>query len=299
MSATENQILSGTTFESSDFGYAKPKVNKSGGKSVPINNATTNRALYLSTPLMLTWGINEFVDDKTGRKTYDMSLQFPKDEYKTESADQFLASMVAFQDKLKADAVKYSKAWMNKSKLSAEVVDALFHPMLRYPKDPTSGEPDMTRPPTLRIKLDYWDEAFTCEIYDMQQKLLFPGEEGAHPSQLIPKATNVATVIRCGGLWFANGKFGVTWRLVQAVVKPRANLKGKCWIQLSDADKSKLDEQQEAGEDDNSVGVAVADDSDEESEEEEEDEEPSFTAPVKKVIKKKVVRRKKTAEAVP
>ena len=34
---------------------------------------------------MLTWGINEYVDEQTGKRTYDMSLQFPKDEYKFRS----------------------------------------------------------------------------------------------------------------------------------------------------------------------------------------------------------------------
>jgi hypothetical protein len=58
--------------------------------------------------------------------------------------------------------------------------------------------------------------------------------------ELIPKATNVATVIRCGGLWFANGKFGVTWRLEQAVVKPRASFKGRCMIKLSPNETEKL-----------------------------------------------------------
>lgn len=296
MSTQENQILSATTFTVDQFGYAKPKVNKSGGKGVAINNAANNRALYLSTPLMLTWGVNEFVDDKSGRKTYDMSLQFPRDDYRTEATDQFLASMVAFQDQLKADAVKNSKLWMNKSKLSAEVVDALFHPMLRYPKDPATGEPDMSRTPTLRIKLDYWDDAFNCEIYDMEQQPLFPSDDGASPMTLIPKATNVATVIRCGGLWFANGKFGVTWRLVQAVVKPKASLKGKCFIQLSADDKSKLAQQGDGDGDDgeDSVGVEVADDSEEDSGSEA--EEPSFTPAPKKVVKK-VVRRKKAAAA--
>ena len=35
----------------------------------------------------------------------------------------------------------------------------------------------------------------------------------------------------CGGIWFANGKFGVTWKLIQAMVqKPRAQLSGKCFL---------------------------------------------------------------------
>ena len=46
------------------------------GVSVGILNAKTNKGVYLSTPLMLTWGVNEFVDGKTGSKSYDFALKF-------------------------------------------------------------------------------------------------------------------------------------------------------------------------------------------------------------------------------
>jgi len=195
------------------------------------------------------------------------------------------------------------KKLLNKSKVTDDVVDALFHPMLRYPKDQQTGEFDMTRSPTLRVKLTYWDQAFDCEIYDMQSHRLFPNENGLMPLDLISKASNAATVIRCGGLWFANGKFGVTWRLVQAVVKPRATLKGKCHIQLSSGDKSRLEQQKDDDDDDVDDEAELAEDSDED------DDSggsaaaevvapiapPTIVAPVaaKAVAKKKVVRRVK------
>ena len=57
---------------------------------------------------------------------------------------------------------------------------------------------------------------------------------------LITKLSNIACVIQCGGIWFANGKFGVTWRLVQAVVKPQETFKGKCHLFLSESDKERM-----------------------------------------------------------
>ena len=64
-------------------------------------------------------------------------------------------------------------------------------------------------------------------------------------------------MIQCGGIWFANGKFGVTWKLVQAVVKPKETLKGKCHIVLSAEDKKILED--DNGTSDNNE---VVDDSD-------------------------------------
>ena len=269
-SKSQTFFISGVTFNAAkDVTYTKPKVDPRGGKSIGILNASSMKGLYLRTPLMLTWGVNEFVDETSGRKTYDMSLQFPKEEYNNESVQKFLDNMIAFENKIKQDAIDNSKEWMNKAKMSAEVIDALWNPMVKYPKDPNTGDADRTRPPTLRIKMPMWEGEWKCELYDMDQKTLFPNNLGLFPPDLIAKATNVATVIQCGGLWFANGKFGVTWKLVQAVVKPKQSLTGKCFIDLSPDDKQALVNQPEEESDDNKnnkQAVEVVDSSDDEDE---------------------------------
>ena len=153
-----------------------------------------------------------------------MSLQFPKEEYKTEATSKFLENMKSFETKLK-QSIKNSKEWMNKAKMTSEVCDALWTPMLKYPKYPeghdNAGEFDYSRPPTLRLKVPYWEGEYKIELYDTQSKPLFPNDKGVLPTELVPKSVDIATVIQCGGLWFANGKFGVTWKLFQGVVKPK------------------------------------------------------------------------------
>ena len=176
--------------------------------------------------------------------------------------------------------------------------------MLKYPKDKESGEFDYDRSPTLRLKIPIWEGEWKVELYDMEQKQLFPNEAGLLPTDLIAKATNVATVMQCGGLWFANGKFGVTWKLVQAVVKPKQTLRGQCFINLSADDKAVLTNDTDV--DDETAAVAAAVEVvDSSSDEEEVAVAP--TTPVKQEVqeaideapnapKKKVVRRRKGAE---
>jgi hypothetical protein len=222
--------------------YAKMKVNKVGGKSVGIMNNETGKSLILQTPLILTWGANMFRDEKSGKVTYDMALQFPRDEYQTEDNRKFLDAMVAFQKKLKQDAIVNSKEWFNKSTMVEAAIDALFHPMLTFPKDKESGESDMTKSPTLKVKIPFWENQFNCEIYDTNSQMLFPSESSSNtPLELIPKASNISALIQCGGIWFANGKFGVTWKLVQCVVKPKPSLKGRCLISLSSETKTQIE----------------------------------------------------------
>ena len=294
---------------STDMSYAKAKINAAGGKNVSIMNSKVRKATYLSTPLMLTWGMSEFKDDKTGKVSYELSLQFPNADYPDEDGEMFLEKLKKFEERIKNDAIMYSKEWFNKPKMSADVIDALWTPMLKYPKNKETQEPDYTKAPSLRVKVPYWEGDWKIELYDMEQRQIWPSENGlvSSPVELIPKLTRVACVLQCGGIWFANGKFGVTWKLFQAVVKPPQSLRGTCHIKLSSTDRERMSQQvaqdADADEDDvdevdNTVGVHVQDSDDEGS------QQPSATAVAEpteasaeevSTARKKVVRRKKNA----
>jgi hypothetical protein len=301
--ASSSPVISANDFSpATHVSYLKAKTNKSGGKSVGIR-------LMLELPLMLTWGAQKFVDEVTGRTTYKMSLQFPRKEYSTPETDLCLKKFIELENKIKEDATTNSMEWFNrpKDKMPAQVVDALFHPMLTWTKDPATGERDMTKSPTLNIKLENYD-GFNCEIYDVHETLLFPNKDDPEvtPLTLIPKAINIACVVQCGGIWFAGGKFGVTWKLFQCVVQPRPSLKGKCLIRLSSDVKKELiksaaqnDEEEEESHEHSSVAqpLEIAEDSDvdEEPPVAKQEPEPVVTTSEqpKKIIKKVI--RKKTA----
>lgn len=288
-----------TTFApNTDCGYSKPRINKVGGKSVGIISTKDKKQLKISTPVMLTWGVNERENEQTGRKTFDMSLQFPNDDYKTPEAEVFLQKMVDFQEKIKNDAVENAKEWFNKSKMTKDQVDVLFHPMLAYPKDKESGEVDENRAPTLKVKLEYWDEKFKCELYDMKYEPLFnPKQENEfEPNEIITKLSNLKCVIKCGGIWFANGKFGVTWNLEQACVKPKEDLSGRCFLKLTDEEKLRIGETNtKVEETEEKVGLELTEDSDDETETQQETEtsEEKPHAEEEEEPKKKKVQRKK------
>ena len=258
MSQTD-MIISASSFNAAkDIGYTKPRLNKAGGKGVGIVNKVSGRQLYLSMPLMLTWGVNRRVDEATGRVSFDMSLQFPNEEYATEQTTKVLNAIIAMEEQIKADAITYSKEWFNKAKLTDGQVDVLFNPMLYWSKDKDTGERRSGTAPTLRVKLDYWDDVFKCEIYDVDQKSLYPNTDSSiTPAELITKGCNVATIIKCGGVYFVNGKFGVTWRLHQALVKPKASISGKCFISLTTAEVSQLAVQRDDEEDEEAEAVEV------------------------------------------
>tara|TARA_B100000424_G_scaffold84332_1_gene63068 strand:- start:4531 stop:5427 length:897 start_codon:yes stop_codon:yes gene_type:complete len=295
-SSSEVQTIFGSRFDSnSDVKYAKVKIDSRGGKSVGILNTASNGATYLQTPLMLTWGVNEYVDDKTGRFSYDMALQFPSEGYEKPDITSFLENMINFENMIKSDAQKNAKEWFGKSKMTADAIDALWTPMLKYPKDQNTGEPDTSRSPTLKVKIPYINDEWKVEIYDLNQEPVFPSSESSlSPKDLISKGSHISVLILCGGIWFANGKFGVTWKMVQSVLKPKATVKGKCHISISNEDSEFL--KKEAS----SMATDEIEDSEDDEDEDHADEDTikkevaSTVEPKKKVVKKVV--KKKSAD---
>ena len=303
-------IIDGTLFNPENIRYSAPKAGSSGGKSVNILNKLTNTGVRISTPLMLTWGASDYVDAATGKGNgkYEMSLQFPSDEYKTDDTTSFLENIQNLEKKIKADALINSKEWFGKIHKNAEVVDALYSPSLKYTKDRNTGEPDYNKAPLLKVKIPLWDGVWKCEIYDEDGDKLFPNSSSPNvtPLELIQKGVNVAVIMQCGGLWFANGKFGVTWKLVQAVVqRPKTSLVGQCFIKLKATDKERLKTAVPPEEDfgvdsdfNEPVSNTLVDDSDEDEEDVVEAKKPAVVAQVevseepkkvvKKVVKKKI-----------
>jgi hypothetical protein len=269
-----NTIVDGTNININAFMYSAPKAHESGGKVVNLMNKYSKEALALSTPLILTWGAQEGQDQaKKATGKFTMSLQFPTVEYSNPDLEAFLSSMKALETKVKADAIVYSKEWFGKTITNPEIIDEKFNIMLRHPKVKGSEELDLSKPPTLTVKLPCWKGVWKSEIYDEDGEPVFiSGKVNNHlsPLDFIKKQTKLACVIQCGGIWFVNGKFSITWNLKQAVVqKPKESLEGKCLIKLKNSDKEVLKQQvvDEIDEDDN-ISSAIVDDSDDEPEEE-------------------------------
>ena len=312
-------IIDGTNIDTSLFSYSAPKANPSGGKVVNIYNKNFRESLTLSTPLMITWGAQEGLDQaKNPTGKFTMSLQFPNKEYTNPDAEAFLNSMRSLETKIKADALTYSKEWFGKTITSSDVMDEKFNVMLRHPKkEKGSVEPDLTKPPTLTIKIPCWKGVWQSEIYDEEGTPLFlKGKSPSHlsPLDFIKSKTHVICLIQCGGLWFVNGKVSITWNLKQAIVqkqKSSAITEGVCFLKPKASDVEKLRALPPPEDDIDPEGAAVAstivEDSDEEDDEEEEEEELPPPKVVEKVVpapapapvpveepkKKKVVTKKK------
>jgi len=288
------RIIDGTLFNVNDIMYTTPKATPQGAKSVNILNKKTKTSLTLSTPLMLTWGASEYVDQASGvgDGKFTLSLQFPGKEYENDDTNAFFRNMKALEDKIKADALVNSKDWFGKVHKNADVIDALWTPMLKYSKDKATGNYDLTKTPTLRIKLPQWENVFKAEIYSEDGDKLFPcSDSSLTPLDYLKKGSNIITLIQFAGIWFVNGKFSASWKLVQAVVqKPKPTLQGQCFLKLKTQDKEKL-KNQEVPEDniDNTIASTIVEDSDGEEDQEQEELVSVFNVPPTPVVVQELV----------
>ena len=244
MSYPNETVTNAIEFNAQNVLFAEPKVNpKTQGKSVAVLNLNKT-GIKLSFPMALNWGAQSYTDPSSNRESYSMSIQFPGKDYATTETDKWLANMIALEESVLNHVLANWKKLFNKPAPSREVADALYTRSLKYQKDKETGETLKDRAPTMKVKLGYWEGKFDCELFDTEGKMIYSSETKPDdtPIDYIPKASQAAVIVQCTGVWFAGGKFGVTWKLIQAVIKQKPTLKGKCYIQLPkpEADESSL-----------------------------------------------------------
>lgn len=302
MSSNKPIVLTVADWNTSAIKYMAPKINDRGGKSISMVSKQTNRSLHISTPLLMTWGVSDFVDEKgESDGKYSMSLNFPNKEYSTSSTDLFLQKLKDFENQILDDAVQNSELWWGEE-MSREVAKHTFFPFIKYSKNKDTKKIDLTKPPSIRAKVPYYDGKWAVEIYDTKSNMIFPCDnDNLTPVDFIPKMSSVACVLQCGGIWIGGKGWGLTWKLIQCVVKPReiVSVYGKCQIQLSNEERETIDTQEIKEdldvEDTSIVDKNVSSTSVADSDDEEEVVKPVVVkaepvetpvAPVKKVIKK-------------
>jgi hypothetical protein len=130
--------------------------------------------------------------------------------------------------------------------MSRELCKHTFFPFLKYSKNKDTKKTDFTKPPSIRAKVPCYNNKWAVELYDTNQNLIFPSEDPTQtPPDFVPKLSNIACVLQCGGIWIGGKGWGLTWKMVQGVVKPRItdSVYGRCHINLSNDEKEVLENQ--------------------------------------------------------
>ena len=96
-------VINGNNYHPNEHtSYGKPKINKRGGKNIPVNNSSSRKKLYLSTPLMMTWGANQ--------KDYDDYSNYYDSFMELDTIfSEIIYELSVLQEELRVLGIKYSE----------------------------------------------------------------------------------------------------------------------------------------------------------------------------------------------
>jgi hypothetical protein len=149
--------------------------------------------------------------------------------------------MKDFEAQILEDAAKNSELWWGEP-MSKDILKHMMFPTLKYSKDPKTKKIDYTKSPSLSAKVVNYNDNWKVEIYDTKYNRLYPCDNpDVTPMDLVVKLSKVNCILECGGIWIGGKAWGITWKLVECVVKPREVYKstGRCRIKV---DESKFEE---------------------------------------------------------
>ena len=263
---TQPVVIPVSDWNPKNIRFMPPKVNEKGGKSISLISTQSNRSLHVTTPSLTTWGISDFVDPQTGVSDgkYQISFTFPNESYANKNTEAFLEKMQQFEQTVLESAVQNSELWWGEQ-LDMGILKHTFFPILKYPKVKGTKKIDTTKKPNINAKVPFYENEnkWNVEIYDTKGELLFPNaNEELTPAHFVPKLSTAAAVLQCGGIWIGGKGWGVTWKLIQAVVKPKVtdSVFGKCHIKLTEEDQEAIDNsnQDDAAEEEAATPAPVA-----------------------------------------
>ena len=219
----ETVILTPDKFDIDNVKFSEPKSLSNGGKAIYLNYETegTKQIIVFQTPkMMCPYGLSCFDQGEYPKYSLEMSFGGMDDD---PTLERFFQNIESIDNKLISEGMKNSQAWFKKKKISEEVVTALYAPGIKVSKDKDTGEPNNKYP--------FKDDRFTCNVYDNKKTKI---EDNV--SDLLGKGCRVQCLIQCVGLWFAGGKYGCSWKIVQVKVNPSKSITGYSFVDDSDDD---------------------------------------------------------------
>ena len=269
--------------------FSTPKTLDNGGKMLFLNYNGGINPLYITLPEVEVPFDPMYFDDNENSGKYTVKISMK--DLETNKELEALHSKISEMDELlKNKAAENSGTWFKKPKLSMDVINELYTPMIKVSTDPETGEPNGKWPDSFGFKIVKKDGVFPrFSIYDNNKVVFDVDRKTDNPVDLenvLMKGTLIKAVLKCNGVWIANGKFGCTWRAEQVRAKvPEGGLREFAIESDSDEEDEVIDEK-----------PVMIEDSDEEEEEEEVKEPEPEPEPKKKVRKLKVKKKSSDGE---
>ena len=220
-------IISVSNLDINKVSFGDIRMNKAGGKTVPIKYNGQNLQIRLPKS-MYPMGIN--IRDTENGASYQLALtlkvcdSYAKERATTETGE--LGSLYNFlldmQEKLLQTSITNSVKWFSKSRTREILADSMKQ-FVSPSVEKINGEwvPTGKYPPSFRMKVPVYDGRVTMDVSDHSGKPIEVDTENI--GAVFPKRVE-ASVVVAPSVYISNQTFGVTWRVTYARVSPPQRL---------------------------------------------------------------------------
>ena len=234
-----NNICLAKNINLEKISFSKIKKNSYGGKSIYVKY--DGNPLVVQTPYMtMPFGLSEYVNEETGYSKYSVDFSF-RNMDDSKSVENFFDFLNRFDDFMVESGVKNCAEWFSNSSYNKEnIVNALFSRQIRYSVDKETGEINHKYAPTFKLKLPKYNGSFVAEVYDSKNKPIYDDLQ-----DVIKKKMTARAIMKCSGVWFVGGKFGLSWKVIHLQVQKQPSVDEYSRIPDSDSDATDCDDKEE------------------------------------------------------
>jgi hypothetical protein len=218
-----NAIISSSNLDISKISFGDIRLNKAGGKSVPIKYNGQSLQIRLE-KAMYPMGVN--VRESENGTNYTMSLTLKGcDPYAKEKAGPEAGSLGTLynflgdlQNKLLDTAETSSVKWFGKAR-TRPVLEDTMKQFISPSVEKVGGEwvPSGKYPPSLRMKVPVYDGRVAMDVTDSAGKAVAVDTDNI--ANVFPKRVE-ASIVVSPGIYVSGQGWGVTWRVSYARVTP-------------------------------------------------------------------------------
>jgi len=194
-----------------------------GGKQA-YANYDGGKFLFQTPALGLPYDMNDKAFDPSKPIKYSVELSLRGYDEAGSKVKEMYDALQALDEFMIEQGVKNSRAWF-KADMKPDVVRALYTPIIKWGKDKDGNVKPY--PPGVKVSLRKIGDAFEVKLYDANKQEY----HDVDAKELLVKGAVVRCVMQCTGVWFAGGKYGLSWKAVQMVMdKVPESIRGYAFV---------------------------------------------------------------------
>ena len=239
--------------------FSEPKSLSNGSRTVYINYEGSK--LQIQTPIQsVPYGFMDWSEqNNAGKKAdevvqsakkYDMHLSF-RDYDSNPKMKALYDKMLEIEKRVVDEAFEKRESWLQDDyEGSLHLVKKLFVPIVKYDIDKKTKKIIGKYPPTMKVKLPYdsKNDVFAFECHDME------GEPLDFKTIVdVIKGAKARLIIELSGIWFAGGKYGCTWKVINGMFQTTSKREIPQFLPDSDDDLDDENVDQDHAQDDDEL----------------------------------------------